>query len=167
MTLRLVTPANDLREPFLEMAREYVDTTEEIDFPDALLDFSSYLERTSLEQRGLREGRVPASHFWLLDESTVLGTSRVRHSLTPELEREIGHIGFDIRPSERGRGYAPTLLRLTLERARELELPGVWIVCDADNFASMATAQRCGATFRDELISEWVGFPIRRYWVSL
>lgn len=59
MALRLVGPANDLREPFLDMAREYVETKDEVDFGDALADFSAYVERTNLEQRGAREGRVP------------------------------------------------------------------------------------------------------------
>ena len=59
-------------------------------------------------------------------------------------------------------------LQQILNQAYGRDLPkGQRIVCDADNFASMATAKRCGATFRDELISDWVGFPIRRYWVSL
>jgi hypothetical protein len=98
MTLRLVTPASDLREPFLDMAHENLGTEDEIDFTDALADFSTYLERTTLEQRGLRDGRMPCSHFWLLDGRNVVGTSRVRHSLTAELEREIGHIGYDLRP---------------------------------------------------------------------
>jgi predicted acetyltransferase len=167
MALRLVSPTDDLREPFLDMAREYVSTKDEIDFTDALVNFSTYLERTALEQRGLRAGRMPCSHFWLLDGPTVLGTSRVRHRLTPELQREIGHIGYDIRPSQRGRGHAPTLLRLTLDRARDLKLSGVWIICDTDNIPSVATAERCGASFHDELISERTGLPIRRYWTAL
>lgn len=167
MGLSLVRPANDLREPFLDMAREYIETEDEIDFGDALADFSAYVERTSLEQRGVRDGRAPCSHFWLLDGSIVLGTSRVRHRLTPELEREIGHIGYDIRPSRRGRGHASTLLRLTLDRARELGLSGVWIICDSDNVASIATAERCGGRLDSELISERTGSPIRRYWTIL
>ncbi len=167
MALRLVSPATDLRDPFLDMAREYVDTKDEIDFADALVNFSTYLERTTLEQRGLREGRMPCSHFWLLDGPIVIGTSRVRHSLTPELEREIGHIGYDIRPTQRRRGHASTLLRLTLDRARELDLSGVWIICDTDNLASVATAERCGGLLHSELISERTGAPIRRYWTVL
>jgi predicted acetyltransferase len=167
MALRLITPASDLRGPFLDMAREYLETKDEIDFTDALADFSAYMDRTTLEQRGLREGRMPCSHFWLLDGSTVLGTSRLRHRLTAELEREIGHIGYDIRPSQRGRGHASTLLRLTLDRARELQLSGVWIICDADNTASVATAERCGAHLHNELLSERTGAPIRRYWIAV
>jgi len=167
MSLRLVSPASELREQFLDMAREYLETKEEIDFSDALVDFSNYLDRTTSEQRGLREGRVPCSHFWLLDGSIIVGTSRVRHSLTAELEREIGHIGYDIRPSRRGRGHASTLLRLTLDRARELNLSGVWIVCDIDNVASIATAERCGGRFHSDVISERTGAPVRRYWTAL
>lgn len=167
MPARLVTPASELREPFLEMAREYLETKDEIDFSDALVDFDAYLARTALEQQGLSQGRAPCSHFWLLDGPIVLGTSRVRHALTPELEREIGHIGFDIRPSHRRRGHASVLLGLTLERARDLRLAGVWIVCDNDNVASVRTAERCGGLLSGELISERTAAPIRRYWVSL
>jgi predicted acetyltransferase len=149
------------------MAQEYVGTKEQIEFVDALVDFASYVERTQLEQQGRRAGRVPCSHFWLLDGSLVVGTSRVRHRLTPYLEQEIGHIGYDVRPSQRGRGHGTTLSRLTLERARELGLTGVWIICDSDNQASVLVAERCGAALHEEVLSSLTDAPIRRYWAAL
>ncbi len=149
------------------MACEYVGCDDEVDFVDAVQDVLGYLAWVEQELRGVRKGRVPCSHFWLVDGSLVVGTSRVRHSLTQELEREIGHIGYDIRPSQRRRGYGATLLRLTLTAARDLGLSKVWLVCDAHNFASVSMIEKSGASFEGEITSTRTGDPIRRYLIAL
>lgn len=140
------------------MARGYAEREEQREFGDALVDFSAHLMRTEHERQGGREARVPCSHFWLLDGLLVLGTSRIRHRLTAALEREISHIGYDIRPTRRGSGYGSALLRLTLERAREQGLCGV---------DRLRLAERWGARLYDELSSDLTGGAIRRYWVAL
>jgi predicted acetyltransferase len=167
VTSDLVAPTFSLADQFVAMATEYETVDEEVDFKDALLDFGAYLERTRAEGQGRRSGRAPCSHFWLLDSGAVVGTARVRHRLTPELQREIGHIGYDIRPSKRRLGYGSRLLSLTLRAARDLGLAEVLIVCDADNLASVALVERVGASFLEEVVSTRTALPIRRYSVAL
>lgn len=166
MTLSLVAPDPQLATHFLAMAREYETSEDEIDFRDALTDFNTYLVRTHEEQRGLRAGRAPSFHFWLLDAADVVGTARVRLQLSPHLEREIGHIGYDVRPSKRGQGYGAKLFSLVLEAARELGVSPVYVVCDSHNTASVAIVERAGAQLLEEVLSNQTGAPIRRYSVA-
>lgn len=166
MTLSLVAPDPQLATRFLAMAREYEVGEAEIDFRDALTDFRSYLVRTQEEQRGLRAGRAPCRHFWLMDAADVVGTARVRLELSPDLEREIGHIGYDVRPSKRGQGYGAKLFSLVLEAAHELGVSPAYVICDSHNMASVAIVERAGARLLEEVMSSQTGAPIRRYSVA-
>jgi len=59
--------------------------------------------------------------FWLADASgRRLGLVNLRHSLTESGVIRGGHIGYEVRPSDRGKVYGTRLLALTLLRAREM-----------------------------------------------
>lgn len=112
--------------------------------------------------------RVPQTVYWLVrDGSTLIGSSRLRHRLTPLLEEEGGHIGYDIRPSERGKGYATLLLALTLEKARGLGLEGVLVTCDEDNLASARVIEKNKGQLLNKVILQTSGIQVRRYWIDL
>jgi predicted acetyltransferase len=118
--------------------------------------------------RNLPDGFVPATTYWLVrDGECVVARSSLRHCLTPHLEREGGHVGYSVRPSERGKGYGTAVCRLTLARAREMGLGRVLITCDADNPASARIIEKNGGVFEDQRLSHQTGKMKRRYWVDL
>lgn len=59
-------------------------------------------------------------------DGRVVGTLQLRHSLRGELVHGGGHIGYAIRPTERGKGYAKQQLALALEQADGSELRRLW-----------------------------------------
>ena len=73
------------------------------------------------------------------------------------------HIGYSIRPSERGKGYAKEQLRLALRKAKEAGLRQVRVVCRDTNAASSRTIIACGGRFVDALYGEESGLTIHRY----
>ena len=73
------------------------------------------------------------------------------------------HIGYSIRPDERGKGYGKEQLRLALGKAKELGLARVRIVCLAANTASEKTSLACGGEYLDSLTGEESGLTVRRY----
>jgi predicted acetyltransferase len=75
----------------------------------------------------------------------MLGGIRLRHRLSERLWQDGGHIGYDIRPSERGKGYATKMLELVLEKARERGLPWVLLTVDPSNVASIRVMEKNGA----------------------
>ena len=166
--LVLETPSERLRTAFVEMAMDFKAHGNSRYVQDAD-DFAGFLTRVveEAEGRNLAPGRVPSSLFWLVQDIRILGSSRLRHALTPELEHEGGHIGYDIRPSARRRGFGTILLRLTLERAAATGLDRVRITCDADNIASIGVIEKNGGVFDAEVPSHDRGTLIRQYWIPL
>ncbi len=66
-----------------------------------------------------------------------MGLYDIRHYLTPALEKQGGHIGYQIIPSERGQGYVRDGLKLVLEWCRShLNLEAVLLCCNKNNMAS-------------------------------
>ena len=164
----LLEPTEELRTEFLEMAREFSSAGEDR-YQDALDDFPAYL-RSILDRArgiGLPAGRVPYGTFWLASGRRLIGRSSIRHHLTAELAYEGGHVGYDIRPAERRKGYGTLILKLTLEEARRLGLKRVLLTCDTDNAASAKIIEKNGGALQDQAVSRRSGKLISRYWIEL
>jgi predicted acetyltransferase len=136
----------------------------------ARIDFASYVQGLLDEECGLNlsPGLVPCSHRWLLDEEGAMaGVVRVRHHIdTPFLANEAGHIGYDVPPAQRGRGFGVACLQAGLARAQELSVPRVLLCADAGNPASWRTIERCGGVLEREFHSNHYQCLVRRYWIK-
>jgi predicted acetyltransferase len=115
----------------------------------------------------LPPNRVSQNEFWLVSDNLTLGRSTLRHWLLPDLEHEGGHIGYDIRPTERRKGYGSAILKLTLEKAKDLGLPRALLTCDYDNIGSAKVIENNGGIFSGKVISKKNGKPILQYWIEL
>ena len=76
--------------------------------------------------------------------------SRLRPRLTPALEIQGGHIGYNVPPSVRRKGYGTQLLRLTLPKARAAGLSRVLLTVDSSNVASIRIIERNGGRVESE-----------------
>lgn len=167
--MALIEPTSDLTAEFRAMAAEWREAGED-KFKDAFGDFAQYVKslQKQRETEGLPADRVPGSTFWLVSAGRrVVGTSRLRHWLVPHLEKEGGHIGYDIRPSERRKGYGTTVLALTLGKARDLGLRSVIVTCDADNLGSVRIIEKNGGRSIGTAVSECTGKEVSRYQITL
>ena len=165
---QLVEPSEELKRELLAMAEEYAAAGEER-YREVIEDFDGYLRGLARYRAGvnLPPGRVPSSSFFLVHRGRVVGHSALRHQLTPALEHEGGHIGYDIRPSARRRGYGTLILALTLERARSLGLARALLTCDTDNTASARIIERNGGALVARVVSNRSGKLISQYWIEL
>ena len=127
--------------------------------------YEQWLEETITHRTTVPEGWVPATLYYLVDrEGHVAGALDLRHYLNDGLYYG-GHIGYGIRPSCRGRGYAPMMLALGLEKARERGIGRALVTCNDDNIPSAATIEACGGVLENVVLEE--GKPLRRYWIDL
>ena len=172
-TLALVKPTMALESECLAMIEELAAFGEERSFDRYALarrDFREYVQALEASAQGidLPPGLVPQTTLLLVKEGKlVVGQTRLRHTLTPQLEDYGGHIGYSIRPSQRRKGYGKRQLALALDKARGLGLNRVLVTCDMDNIASAHIIESNGGTLASQGVSNVSGKMISRYWIEL
>jgi predicted acetyltransferase len=167
--IHLIEPTLRLRNDFCSLAEEFSAEGSQ-QYEDAIRDFKEFIQFCADEAAGrnLAPTRVQQSTFWLVrDDRKILGCSRLRHALNIFLEDFGGHIGYDIRPSERRRGYGTQILRLTLDKARHIGLGRVLVTADSSNTASWRVIEKNGGVLYSEAVSQHTGTLLRKYWITL
>jgi predicted acetyltransferase len=102
------------------------------------------LEDQARDESPRPDGRVPQTTLWWVSGNEYLGRISIRHRLTASLREIGGHIGYDIRPSARQRGYATAMLAAALPVARSLGIDRALLTCDEDNLASRKVIEANG-----------------------
>ena len=155
------------KETILNMMAEFEQTQSAHDggFWDAEnFDYEEWLETNLNKEMGIKlpENRVPSIQFVLFDESGhALGILNLRLRLNEGLLNYAGHIGYSIRPSERGKGYAKEALRQGLQVAKEKNIHRALVTCSTENSASRAVILANGGEWED------VRNGTERYWIEL
>ncbi len=132
-------------------------------------NFESFLYhlRTQQDPAKLPPHSIAQSLFWLVNDSEFIGILSLRRGPDGTFIRISGHIGYQIRPSQRRRGYGKQLLHLGLQKAKELGLTCLLLTCDEDNIASKKIIESNGGQFENAIQIE--GSPVKklRYWIDL
>ena len=170
--ITLVEPREEYLKSYMEACGEYqANGVRGYPFYDAQTQdiFEKY--ENFRKERNLPAGWVGAHYYWLVDteEKEFIGEISIRHRLTESLKRYGGHIGYGIRFSPWDQGLGTRMLRLGLEKAKELGISPVLITCDDDNCASAKVMEHNGLTLQDKVINTIDGrtFTTRRYTKTL
>ena len=165
--MELRRPSLADKETVLEMMAEFEQTQSAHDggFWNANnFVYEEWLETSQNKEMGigLRENRVPSIQFVSFDDvGRALGFLNLRLKLNEGLLNHAGHIGYSIRPSERGKGYAKEALRQGLQVAKEKNIKKALVTCSTENPASRAVIVANGGVFED------VRNGVERYWIDL
>jgi len=89
---------------------------------------------------GLDEGMVPATTYWLYVDGVPVGMGKLHHYLSDERKKRGGHIAYAVRSSCRGRGYATQLLKLMIEKAKEMKIDKLLLTIQNNNIPSIKVA---------------------------
>lgn len=145
----LIVPSLEFESEFRALYQDY-QKAEELDWCEAanasLKNFPDYIrsQEDDAKGEGVSPDWAPTSHFWLIDGGNLIGTLRIRHYLTPAVAERAGHIGYDISPRYRGRGYGHQILALGLIEARRLGIKEVLAICSENNPASLHILTNAG-----------------------
>lgn len=85
------------------------------------------------------------AYWWIVQDGRVLGGIALR-SPGDESVQQLGHVGYGIRPSARGRGVATWALGQVLSHASRIGIDPVVIVCREDNAGTIAMMEHYSAT---------------------
>lgn len=164
--LKLIRPTAELSEQFLSMCAEY---TNGYYIERTIDDFHKYLQDCHrLEHEELPDGWLKAIVYWLIDENNnIIGTCRLRPEPYGRFLQIGGHIGYDIKPSARNKGYGSEILRLTLLEAVKINLPKILVTCDDDNTGSWKIIEKNDGVLENKVIDTRDGKEVRRYWIDL
>ena len=126
--------------------------------------YEEWLEENLQAEAGFNilENWVPAIQLVSFDVAgQALGFLNLRLRLNDYLLEKGGHIGYSIRPSERGKGYAKESLRQGLQIAKEKNIKRALVTCSTENPASRAVILANGGELED------VRNGTERYWIEL
>lgn len=168
-----------LVKPDLSYADEIIKYKEESLAESPLINGSAGLDRFSsieiwfeeLKKRSCEntvpKGLVPSSTYLAVREKDnyIVGMIDIRHYLNEYLTQVGGNIGYGVRKTERNKGYAKQMLKLALEKCKELKIKKVLITCDEDNIASEKVILSANAKLED--IRNVDGENKKRFWIDL
>ena len=139
--LKLVKPDKKYKKSFLEFVDDIEKTGYETfnQYKRARESFEDFLNELDDYSKGINieSGWSPFSTFWLVKNIDVIGVIRVRHKLVNEKMMLAGNIGYEIRSTQRNKGYGSEILRLGLIEAKKLGLKSVIVTSNRDNKSSI------------------------------
>jgi predicted acetyltransferase len=117
---------------------------------EGFAEYVRWLLDQALEETPRPAGYVPCTTLWWVTGDHYVGRLAIRHRLNPYLRDVGGHIGYDVRPTARGRGHATAMLRAAIPLARKLDIDPALVTCDTDNVASRIVIERNGGVLEDQ-----------------
>lgn len=139
----LVEPNKKYQNSFEKYVKAYKDINNRHYYDiytKGLDDFDKYinqLKRLSKEA-DLHLGFVTTSTFWLIAGEEIVGITRIRHKETVA----DGNIRYDISPIYRNKGYGTIILKLALEKAKEIGLKDIIVTCALTSIASKKVIEK-------------------------
>lgn len=147
----LEVPSIERKNDAIEYIEEHHKYKSNINGSGSLDDYINNYEYwlQKLEEDYIREPneeKVPARTYFLIRENDnkIVGMINIRLTLNERLSKFGEHIGYGIRPTERGKGYNKINLYLGLKVCDEYRIDKVFLDADLNNPASWKTMEALG-----------------------
>lgn len=170
----LIRPRSEYAGQIIEYRQEFLDAGDSMDGTGPLRrtpNPEEYIWICSEYENPLKVPArlVPATQFLFLRKSDnkLVGMIQVRHRFNDYLEKYAGHIGYSVRPSERRKGYAKEMLRITLPFCREIGIDKVLITCIDGNIGSEKTILANGGIYEYTIHEPDENVNLKRFWITL
>lgn len=177
MELREATKQD--KEKIIEMYDEYMksELIPGIDRFEGIRDFEK-LEKLSFSEwlndleKNKYEENLPASYsphilYLAIDNNEIVGAIGIRWKQVAVLMNYGGLIGYSIRPTKRGKGYASEMLKLALDKLKRRNIENVLITCKDFNIASKKVIEKNGGILENTYNNIDDGYTYLRYWIKI
>jgi len=172
--MKLVTPTIEYADEIKAYRDEMLKTNSAFDGtsslkrlenPDQWIEYNMLL----MNKKTVPDGLVQATQFIYVRENDgkIVGMINVRHYFNDFLKKYGGHIGYSIRPSERRKGYAKSMLNETLKYCKEIGINKVLITCLSENEGSRKTILANGGIYESTVKLPDNEEYLERYWVEI
>lgn len=164
--LRLMVPKPEHKETVMNFRKEFLNAGEKVSGGVGLEQAENY-EDWLYGKYIPHYGKVSERVFLAFDDhNDLIGISDLRLGTNDFINTYAGQIGYSVRPSQRGKGYASEILRLTLAEAIQCGFSKILITCNEPNIASAKVIEKNGGIFEKTIPHP--GFPdVKRYYVQL
>ena len=143
--MQLVDPNIKYIKTFRKYVNQYKEKNDKFYlgiYQEAFDSFSQYVKllEDNAHGKNLPYGWASYRTYWLENDGEIVGVIRIR-------EKDIeyyGHIGYDIAPLFRKKGYGKKILELGLLKAKEMGLKDVILTCHERNLASQKIIENNG-----------------------
>ncbi len=164
----LVEPSEKYKASYLEALKEFkeIDGDNTVDIEERDKNFNLFLEKIENNKTVNDPNIVPSFDYWLVDGNKFIGRINYRPILNETLKSHGGNIGYKVRPSERGKGYAPQMMQEIIKKAKSDGLNQVLMTCDSDNIASIKVIEKFDGVLQSTDIDE-KGISFNRYIIQL
>ena len=170
----LTEPSEIYTEQIREYRQEFLDTNCSMDgcgplrrCEDPITYISECKKYTAKET--LPDEWVIATQFFYIRKSDnrLVGMIQVRHYFNDWLSEFGGHIGYSIRPSERRKGYATSMLNAVLPYCKKIGLEKILITCIDGNIGSEKTILNNGGVYESTVYEACANRRLKRFWINL
>lgn len=170
----LIRPTSEYASQIIEYRQEFLDAGDSMDGTGPLRRFENPEEYIKIcaeyeDTTTVPSHLVPATQFFFIRKSDnkLVGMIQIRHRFNDYLEKYAGHIGYSVRPSERRKGYAKEMLRMTLPFCREIGIDKVMITCVDGNIGSEKTILANGGVYEYTIHEPNENKDSKRFWITL
>lgn len=116
-----------------------------------------------------QEYSASTTYIGINEKAEIIGAIGLRWKEVGVLKTFGGMIGYSIRPSKRGKGYASEMLEFALKEYKKEQTlrERILITCKDFNIASKKVIEKNGGKYIDTYYNEEDGYNYLRYWLYL
>ncbi|QSX07221.1 GNAT family N-acetyltransferase [Sedimentibacter sp. zth1] len=144
MNIALIRPSIELKDKVIEYWDEFysngenfIDDTKDYEQKETYEDWLTRVTNDTSEKTVSKDWVVTDTFFAIRkSDNKIIGMTELRHS-TDEIIKDFGQVGYDVRPSERNKGYATEMLKMLIVVAKEAQMNELYISVKKTNLPSI------------------------------